>query len=44
MLIMNIQMNTSRRKFIQNSLKATVITSLGSSLIQNTDTFALNST
>ena len=37
-------MNTSRRKFIQNSLKATVITSLGSSLIQNTDTFALNST
>ena len=36
-------MNTSRRKFIQNSLKATVITSLGSSLIQNTETYALNS-
>jgi Fe-Mn family superoxide dismutase len=40
MVTTNIQMNTSRRKFIQNSLKATVITSFGSSLIQNTETFA----
>ena len=40
MSIMNIQMNTSRRKFIENSLKATVITSIGASLIKNTDTFA----
>jgi len=33
-------MNTSRRKFIQNSLKATIITSIGSSLVQNTEAFA----
>ena len=33
-------MNTSRRKFIQNSLKATVITSLGSSLIHGTEAHA----
>lgn len=37
-------MNTSRRKFIANSLKATVITTLGTSLIKTTETFALNST
>ena len=33
-------MNNSRRKFIQNSLKATVITSLGSSLIHGTEAYA----
>lgn len=35
-------MNTSRRKFIQNSLKATIVTSLGSSLIQHTEASASN--
>ena len=33
-------MNTSRRKFIQNSLKATFITSLGSSLIHGAEAHA----
>lgn len=39
---MNIHMSTTRRKFIQNSLKATFITSLGSSIVQNANAFASN--
>lgn len=35
-------MNTTRRKFIQDSLKATVITSIGTSFIQSNEAFAFN--
>jgi Fe-Mn family superoxide dismutase len=35
-------MNTSRRKFIQNSLKATIVTSLGSTLISHAEASASN--